>query len=96
MYIYNDTRTCLINTDNVVSYGFHHVNVDSFETNSELIRIAIISPKYEVLCVIPEYVDPRMILEGLIHEVNNPENKNKIVRLQPHMENDQLCLFYYY
>lgn len=98
MYLFNYDRTSLINTDNVVSYGFHRVDIDSYEWNSDIIRIAVIAPKYEQLFSFPDNwgIDPRDFLIKLIREISDPKNKDKIAEVRPHKVKDTLYILSIY
>lgn len=98
MYLFNYDRTSLINTDNVLSYGFHRVDIDSYESDSKLIRIAVMNPKYERLFDLPDdgTIDPRDFLIKLAREISDPKNKDKIAELHPHRVKDTLYLLSIY
>lgn len=96
MYLYNHNMDTLINTDNIVSIGFHRVDIDSYESNSNLIRIAVTAPKYEYLCDLPVGIDPNKVLQLIIRTISLPENKNKIAKLNPYYSEGRFHLFGYY
>lgn len=96
MYLYNHDMTTLINTDNIVSIGFHKVNIDSYESDNDHIRIAVTAPKYEYLCDLPAGVDPNQVLQLIIRGITNPENKNRIAKLNPYYFEGRFYLFRYY
>lgn len=96
MYLYNHAMDTLINTDNIVSIGFHRVDIDSFESKSDLIRIAVTAPKYEYLCDLPAGIDPNQVLQLIIHTISLPENKNKIAKLNLYYTDGKIHLFKYY